>query len=103
MKPTDSQISALNRLWKIANGHSGQCKVVAKFLLGLYNGTRFLFDLTDLRGLDESIFTDCMTVLHMDARNTYAEVHVLLNVPGVAFETLAKDWKIKEQPKGRKF
>lgn len=96
MKPTDSQLTALHRLWCIANGHSGQCKIVAKFLLGLYNGTRFMFDLTDLRGLDESIFTDCMTVLHMDARHTYAEVHELLGVPSVIFEELAKDQGIKE-------
>lgn len=102
MKPTDPQITALNRLWKIANGHSGQCNVIAKFLLGLYNGLRFPFDLTELRSIDDALLTDCIAVLEMDARNCYAEVHVLLNVPSDVFETLAKDWRIKEQPKRRK-
>jgi type II secretory pathway predicted ATPase ExeA len=33
-----AQMEALRRLWEIANGHSGQCLVVAGFLLGLFNG-----------------------------------------------------------------
>jgi hypothetical protein len=92
---SDTHAAALQRLWKIANGHSGQCKVVAGFLLGLYDGACFRFDLTDFRGLDDSIFIDCMTVLQMDSRNTIDEVHHLLNQPSSAFEQLAEDWGIK--------
>lgn len=51
----------------------------AKFLLGLYNGTRFPFDLTDMRCFDDDNFAAAMTVLRMDARRTWCEVHVLLN------------------------
>lgn len=29
-------LDALQRLWKIAHGHSGQCRIVACFLLGLF-------------------------------------------------------------------
>ncbi|KQT10984.1 DUF7673 family protein [Ramlibacter sp. Leaf400] len=50
-----------------------------KLLLGLYNGTRFRFDLTDLRLLDSSLFEAAMVVLRMDARHTYTEVHEVLN------------------------
>lgn len=86
-------ITALQRLWKIANGHSGQCRHVAAFLLGLYNGQRFRFDLTTLRCLDTAIFEDCLRVLVMD-HTPRAEVHVLLGVPGHEFERLAIDWNI---------
>jgi hypothetical protein len=51
----------------------------AKLLLGLYNGTRFPFDLTDLRCLDGRLYAAAMQVLDMDARRTYTEVHELLN------------------------
>lgn len=90
---TDAQLDALDRLWKIANGHSGQCKVVAAFLLGLYNGLRFPFDLTSLRALDEVIFEDCLLVLNLDNRPVM-EVHRHLGVKSEAFELLAKDWGI---------
>lgn len=96
MTPTPHQLEALHRLWKIANGHSGQCRRVAAFLLGLYNGERFPFDLTDFRGLDTDIFQDCLAVLAMDY-TPYAEVHDLLCVPGAEFEQLAADWGIPDR------
>ncbi len=96
MKPNSNELAALQRLWKIANGHSGQCRIVARFLLGLYNGTRFPFDLTDFRSLDNAIFLDCQKVMVMDSR-PWKEVHVLLKEDGatdVDFERLASDWRI---------
>ena len=92
---TDEQFDALKRLWQIANGGSGQCRYVAAFLLGLYNGPRFPFDLTNLRALDTEIVQDCLTVLAMDSTRA-AEVHSLLGVPSERFEQLAEDWGIKE-------
>jgi hypothetical protein len=95
--------AALRRLLPIAQGHSGQCLHVAAFLLGLYNGRRFPFDLTDLRCLDRAIFDDCMTVLRMD----YApvrEVHTYFDNGGdeghKIFEGLAKAWGIKDHMAG---
>lgn len=92
----DTQMAALYRLWRIANGHSGQCKTVACFLLGLYNGTRFPFDLTDFRVLDEPIFHDCLQVLKLDNYPEY-EVHDRLGVPGATFEHLADTWGIADR------
>ena len=92
----DEQFAALKRLWQIANGGSGQCRYVASFLLGLYSGQRFPFDLTNLRALDTEIVQDCLTVLVMDASRSAAEVHSLLGVPSERFEQLAEDWGIKE-------
>lgn len=82
---------ALGRLLNVAQGHSGQCEYIANFLLGLYNGRRFKFDLSDFRCLDRKLFQDCMAVLRMD----YApqqEVHCY-------FESLAKDWNITDYTK----
>lgn len=93
---TPEQLDALQRLWRIANGHSGQCRYVAAFLLGLYNGNRFPFDLTNFRALDAEIVADCLAVLEMDSCPS-AEVHVLLGVPGQAFEKLAQDWRIRDR------
>lgn len=89
---------ALVRLVKIAQGHSGQCKRVAGFLLGLYNGMRFKYDLTDLRGLDLEIFEDCIAVLRMDF-TPEQEVHCYFENGGRLFEDLAKRWNIRDYTK----
>lgn len=60
------------RLWDTGGG--GVC---VRVLLGCYNGTRFPFDLTDLRRLDGTNLNNALTVLRMDAR-CRAEVHVIL-------------------------
>jgi len=86
---------SLGRLWKIAHGDSGQCRHVASFLLGLYHGGRFRFDLTDLRCVDSEIFDDCIAVLKMDSRPKQ-EVHMYFENGGAKFEALAKRWGIKD-------
>lgn len=87
--------AALRRLFEVAHGHSGQCRYVAKFLLGCYNGQRFPFDLTDLRCLDLALFEDCIAVLRMDSR-PLKEVHTYFPNGGQAFEKLADDWRIPD-------
>jgi hypothetical protein len=86
---------ALYRLFTIANGYSGQCRYVAAVLLGLYNGRRFRFDLTDLRCIDPAIFDDCMAVLKMDAQHLQ-EVHMYFENGQALFEGLATRWGIKD-------
>lgn len=81
---------ALVRLFKVAQGDTGQCRKVAAFLLGCYNGTRFPFDLTDFRGLDYSLFEDCMAVLRMDYQPSQ-EVHCYFERGGSRFEQIAED------------
>lgn len=88
--------AALRRLFETAHGHSGQCRYIARFLLGLYNGMRFPFDLTDLRAIDNDLFEDCMTVLRMDARVTRQEVHQYFDNGQQAFEQLVKDWNVED-------
>jgi hypothetical protein len=78
---TDKEILAISLLYETAKrmldtGGGSRC---AKLLLGLYNGNRFPFDLTDLRALDNQRLDAAMVVLRMDAQRTYTEVHQLLN------------------------
>lgn len=98
------QMDAIVRLYDAAHtmldtGGGSRC---AKFLLGLYNGQRFPFDLTDLRCLDGKLFEAAMVVLRMDARHTYTEVHALLNAihadgrnVGMEFEHWAHALRLK--------
>lgn len=88
--------AALRRLFEIAHGDTGQCKRVAAFLLGLYNGTRFKFDLTDLRCLDTKIHEDCLAVLRLD-HPCKQEVHRYFPNGGEAFERLAESWGFNSQ------
>lgn len=83
--------AALRRLLPVAQGDTGQSGVVARFLLGLYNGRRFPFDLTDLRRLDAGLHDDCLAVLKMDA-TPLQEVHEYLPNGGRIFEDLAATW-----------
>lgn len=87
--------AALGRLMPLAERDTGQSSVVARFLLNLYNGSRFPFDMTDLRRLDLSIFEDCMAVLQMDYSPEW-EVHRYFEDGGNRFEKLARDWGFKD-------
>lgn len=87
---------ALRRLLPIALGDTGQSNRVARLLLGCYNGTRFPFDLCNLRSLDYEIMNDCLAVLRMDA-NALQEVHCYFDKGGKIFETLAKRFDCVEE------
>lgn len=91
-------VAALKRLLPVAQGDTGQSRVIARFLLGCYNGMRFPFDLTDLRSLDYALFDDCMAVLKMDAQPSQ-EVHCYFDNGGEVFEQLAKDWGLSNDGK----
>lgn len=92
----DEGVAALRRLFLVAQSDSGQCRFIARFLLGLYNGTRFPFDLTDFRVIDEQLFNDCMLVLRMDARITQKEVHCYFDRGGEMFEELVQRWNVED-------
>lgn len=92
--------AALRRLMPIAQGHSGQCRFVARFLLGLYNGTRFPFDLTDMRCVDGEILDDFLDVLRMDF-NLVQEVHMYFQDGNAIFEELARDYGVVDRTKVR--
>ena len=86
---------ALTRLLPVALRDSGQSRVIARFLLNLYNGNRFPFDMTDFRRLDHNLFVDCMTVLHMDCIPE-REVHQYFEHGDRLWEQMVKDWGFKD-------
>ena len=86
---------ALARLLPVALRDTGQSRVIARFLLNLYNGYRFPFDLTDFRLLDHNLFVDCMTVLHMDYMPAQ-EVHLYFKRGGEIWEQMGTDWGFKD-------
>jgi hypothetical protein len=75
-------VPALERLVRIAHADHGQACRVRRFLLGLYNGQTFPFDLTDLRSLDQPVQEDCLAVLAMDIDGPSQEVHN--RIPGTS-------------------
>lgn len=79
MAPTDDQLQALERVFQEADGGDhGGAKVCQRLLLGLYNGRRFPFDLTDLRRLDLANFDAALKVLAMDYQPSM-EIHVTVS------------------------
>lgn len=76
---SEEELAALKDLYTTAERmwDTGGGGTLARLLLGCYNGTRFPFDLTDLRRLDDENLHNALTVLRMDAR-CQAEVHVTL-------------------------
>jgi len=92
-------VDALGRLVHIAQGDTGQSGTVARFLLGLYNGRAFPFDLTGLRGIDRDLHDDCMAVLIMD-RRPRREVHRYIEDGGAVFADLAARWGAPDSHRG---
>lgn len=82
---------ALSALLPIAQSDTGQSGVVAKFLLCIYNGSRFPFDLRELRRLDRVIFNQCLAVLSLDFQPE-CKVYEYIPDGNRIFETLAASW-----------
>ncbi|TIH10806.1 DUF7673 family protein [Pseudomonas leptonychotis] len=91
----EAGIDALHRLIPVAQRDSGQSLTVGRFLLSLYNGNAYPFPLTRLRGLDTSLWNDCMTVLRMD-RRPEQEVHEYIEGGHAIWEQLKKDWASRQ-------
>lgn len=93
--------TSLITLWNLTQKHPGTsgARAAAGVLLGLYNGERFPFDLTDLRVLDPEYRAAALDVITADATRCQMEVHEWLNHFtgrhdfGCRFEHLAHEYK----------
>ena len=76
---TRQALAALELITASLRNHpdTGQGRRLTAFLAGCYNGDRFPFDLTDLRGLDLRLSDACLDFLRYD-RLGIKEVHKLL-------------------------
>lgn len=59
-------LDASNRLWRLANQDTIEGKIVAKFLLAVYDGNRFPFNLNNFKLLSSKVYDDCILILHLD-------------------------------------
>lgn len=82
-------VEALKRLVDIAHRDHGQATKIRGFLLGLFNGYDFPYDLTNLRALDQKHFEDCMSVLRLDVR-FMREIHNFISDGGKVFQKLSQ-------------
>lgn len=80
-------IPALERLAIVARRDTGQARTIGLFLLGLYNGNAYPFNLSRLRGLDLDLYSDCLAVLSMDYHPTM-EVHEYIDDGNELFKKL---------------
>lgn len=90
-----SGADALARLIPVAMRDTNQSKHIAEFLLGLYNGKRFHFDMSAFQHVDHELVLDCITVLMMNSLPG-PEIHTYIEDGDVTFEKLAKDWGFKD-------
>lgn len=93
----ESGKAALFRLYEFAQGDTGQCRTIVWFLVGLYNGSAYPFDLTELRGIDDALFEDCMAVLRMDARHCVQEVHEYFEDGNRKWKQMISEWHLKDR------
>jgi hypothetical protein len=104
-------IKALVTLWNLTQEHPGTsgARAALGVLLGLYNGSRFPMDLTDLRLLDGKNLHAAISVIAHDAGSCQREVHEWLNHVsgrrdfGARFEFMAWDYRRKGRVKKKEY
>ena len=104
---TASQTNAFLQLFRLAQRHlgTGGGDTAAKVLLGLYNGRRFPFALTELRRFDDNNLAAAITAIATDAGHCCAEVHEVLNAllgrtsVGHELELMAYDLRLPKRCK----
>jgi hypothetical protein len=89
-------VAALHRLLERVklHWHTGQSRRVVTFLAGLYGGSDYPFDLTELRGLDSDIAADCLAVLRLDSLGQQ-EVHRYVENGDALWHELIGDYGLK--------
>lgn len=67
---------ALTKVLKMALDDCGGGRVCRDFLLSLYNGHAYPFNLNGLRNLDGGLYAACITIMNVDCRpNPVMEIH----------------------------
>lgn len=84
--------AALSFLLDMSDKDTGQARVVAHFLLNLYNHSRFTFNLPDLRRLDSDLFEKCIEVLRLHSEAP--ELALCIADGEARFETLASNYAL---------
>ena len=85
-------IQALHRLIPVALSRTDTGKIVGRFLLGLYDGATFRFELKHLNGLGVREFEDCLRLLEMDYMPE-VEVHERIDHGDSVWQELMEVWR----------
>lgn len=85
-------IQALHRLIPVALDRTATSKIVGRFLLGLYDGATFRFDLKHLNSLGVREFEDCLRLLEMDYLPE-VEVHERIDHGDSVWQELMDVWR----------
>ncbi|GJH26868.1 hypothetical protein [Caballeronia novacaledonica] len=93
----DASLDSLSHLLDVAEGSSGQARVAAQFLAGLYNGDDFPFRLPDFRRLDEDLLEHCIQVLRLDSRHS-TEVHRYFPNGEARWLAMIRRWGLADEP-----
>lgn len=80
------------------NAGTGQARILVRFLAGVYCGSDYPFDLTDLRALDTELANACLDYLSYD-RLAKQEVHHHLAGGDRALQGWLADYKIERELK----
>jgi hypothetical protein len=80
------------------NPGTGQSRRLVRFLAGVYNGSDFPFDLTDLRAMDINLASACIDYLNYD-RLAKAEVHTHLPGGGKQMQSILHDAGVQPNPR----
>src|SRR5258708_14090563 len=90
----------LSRIMKAVeqNPGTGQAGRLVSFLAGVYNGSAYPFDLTDLRALDTELASACIDYLNYD-RLAKAEVHTHLPGGGKQMQSVLHDAGVQPSPR----
>jgi len=91
-------VASLARLVGLAaTSDTGGANVAAQIVLGLYNGSDYPMDLTELCRLDEDLFEDAMNVIRLRVV-AQTEPHEFFANGGQLFQQIAQDWNFRPKP-----
>ena len=80
---------ALVKVIKMALDDCGGGRVCRDFLLSLYNGRDYPFNMNDLRNLDGGLYAACITIMNIDCRpNPPFEIHEWFDNGSEVFDRL---------------
>jgi hypothetical protein len=85
---------SLQHLIAVAQGFSGQCRHIARFLVGCYDGCRYPFDPTRFRCIDHDLFLECIAVIRLLYETRHGIDKNILEGVSV-FNRLIQDWSIE--------
>lgn len=85
-------VASLQHLVQLAaTSDTSGANVAAQVILGLYNGSAYPMDLTELCRLDEDLFENALNVIRLRIESQ-TEPHEFFVNGGRLFQQIAKDW-----------